>query len=97
VGLKSAGSGTRSLKAVTGDYATSVRQEGHQMAKKVASLHAEIECFLSSSVSAHQVGNIYDTVSDICYNSFIFTGLVCLRKIMHTVYCYILVGWLVGR
>jgi hypothetical protein len=83
--MKTAGSGTRSLKAVTGDYATSVRQEGHQMAEKVASLHAEVECFLSSNVSAHQVGNFCDMVSDIYHKSFVFTGLVvCLCRIILT-------------
>jgi hypothetical protein len=77
VGMKTAGSGIRSLKAVTGDYATSACQEGHKMAEKVASLHAEVECFLSSNVSVHQVGNFYDTASDICYKSFICTDLIC--------------------
>lgn len=56
VGMKSPGSGTRSLKAVTGDYASSAHQEGCQIAEKVATLHTEVECSIGSNVSAYQVG-----------------------------------------
>ncbi|PNF17360.1 hypothetical protein B7P43_G02965, partial [Cryptotermes secundus] len=54
VGLKTAGSGVLSLKAVTGDYATSARQHGHHMAQEVVALHAEVEGFIGSKMSAHQ-------------------------------------------
>lgn len=85
MGMKNAGSGTRSLVAVTGDYATSALQEGQQMAEKVASLHAEVEYFLSSNVSAHEVGNFYDMVSDLYYKPVMFSGLViCSCRIIFT-------------
>jgi alanyl-tRNA synthetase len=57
VGVKTAGSGVLSLKAVTGDHATAARQHGHHMAQEVAALHAEVEGFVSSKTSAHQVSD----------------------------------------
>jgi len=67
VGMKSAGSGTRTLTAVTGDYATSARQEGYLVAEKVAALRAEVESFCTSDVLLHQVHDIIYIVTDISF------------------------------
>jgi hypothetical protein len=65
VGMKTAGSGVLSLKAVTGDCATSARQHGHHMAQKVMALNVEVEGFINSKMSAHQVSGFYDMIFGI--------------------------------
>ena len=74
VGMKSAGSGTRTLTAVTGDYATSAHQEGYLVAEKVAALRAEAESICTSDVLLHQVRDIFYIVTDICYTSVVYAG-----------------------
>lgn len=73
MGMKSAGSGTRTLTAVTGDCATSARQEGYLVAEKVAALRAEVESICTSDVSLHQVRDIFYTVSNSCYAYVVYT------------------------
>jgi hypothetical protein len=63
--MKTAGSGVLSLKAITGNCATSARQEGYHIAQKVAALHAEVEDFIGSKTSAYQVSGYYDMISGI--------------------------------
>jgi hypothetical protein len=65
--MKSAGSGTRTLMAVTGDCATSARQEGYLMAEKVAALRAQMESVCTSDMMLHQVLDIFYIVTDGCY------------------------------
>jgi hypothetical protein len=85
VGMKTAGSGVLSLKAVTGNYATSARQHGHHMAQKVAALHAEVEGFVSSKMSAHQVSGFYDMISGICYETLIYScTVICSCEVICT-------------
>ena len=74
VGMKSAGSGARTLTAVTGDYATSVRKEGHLVAEKVAALRAEVESVCTSEVLLDQVHDIFYVVSDRCYSFVVYAG-----------------------
>lgn len=73
MGMKTAGSGVLSLKAVTGSCATLARQEGHHMSQKVAALHAEMEDFISSKISAHQVSDFCDMISGIYYETFMYS------------------------
>ncbi|XP_069702820.1 alanine--tRNA ligase, mitochondrial isoform X2 [Periplaneta americana] len=54
VGLKTAGTGVRSLRAVTGDHAKSAHQEGRSVMARVTDLLAEVDSFLSADGSAHQ-------------------------------------------
>jgi alanyl-tRNA synthetase len=85
VGMKTAGSGVLSLKAVTGSCATLACQKGHHMAHSVAALHAEVEDFISSEISAHQVSDFYDVNSGIYYETFICSWFViCSFKIILT-------------
>ena len=72
VGMKSVGSGTRSLRAVTGDCATSARQEGYHVAERVAALHAEVE----SACTSHVCG-ISDIVSDT-YHKYVVYAVTLL-------------------
>jgi alanyl-tRNA synthetase len=65
VGMKSAGSGTRTLTAVTGDCATSARQEGYLVAEKVAALRAEVESICTSDVSLHQAEQLDVTLQKL--------------------------------
>ena len=67
MGMKSAGSGTRTLTAVTGDYATSACQEGYLVAEEVAALRAEVESICTSDVMLQQVHDIIYIVTDISY------------------------------
>jgi hypothetical protein len=71
--MKSVGSGTRSLKAVTGDYATSAHQEGYHVAKKVAALHAEMESVCTSDVLLHQVCGTFDSFCDTYHKYVVYT------------------------
>lgn len=85
VGMKTAGSGVLSLKAVTGDYATSACQHGHHVAQKVAALHAEVEGFISSKISAHQVSGFYDVIFGIYYETFMYScTVICSCKVILT-------------
>ena len=72
--MKSAGSGTRTLTAVTGDCATSACQDGYLLAEKVAALHAEVESVCTSDVSLRQVRDISYIVSNSCYTYVVYTG-----------------------
>jgi hypothetical protein len=72
--MKSAGSGTRTLTAVTGDYATSARQEGYLVAEEVAALRAEVESVCTSDVLLHQVCDIFYIVTDSCYTYLVYAG-----------------------
>jgi hypothetical protein len=72
--MKSAGSGTRTLTAVTGDCATSVRQEGNLVAVKVAALRAEVESVCTSDVLLHQVCDIFYIVTDTLLH------VCCIRR-----------------
>jgi len=74
VGMKSAGSGTRTLTAVTGDCATSARQEGYLAAEKVAAARAEVESVCTSDVSLHRVRDVLYIVSNSCYTCVVYTG-----------------------
>jgi hypothetical protein len=74
VGMKSAGSGTRTLTAVTGDCATSAHQEGCLMSERVAALRAEVESICTSDVLLHQVHDIFYIVTNSCYTYVVYTG-----------------------
>ena len=74
VGMKSAGSGTRTLTAVTGDYATSARQEGYLVAEKVAALRAEVESICTSDMSLRQVRDIFYIITNSCYTYVVCAG-----------------------
>lgn len=85
MGMKTAGSGVLSLKAVTGSCASSARQEGHHMSQKVAALRAEVEDFISSEISAHQVSDFYDLLSGIYYETLIYSwSVICSFKTILT-------------
>jgi hypothetical protein len=72
--MKSAGSGTRTLTAVTGDCATSAHQEGYLLAEKVAALRAEVESVCTSDVLLHQVCDIFCIVTNSCYMYVLYAG-----------------------
>jgi hypothetical protein len=74
VGMKSAGSGTRTLTAVTGDCAISAQQEGCLVAERVAALRAEVESICTSDVLLHQVPDIFYIVNNSCYTYVVYAG-----------------------
>ena len=85
VGMKSAGSGTRTLTAVTGDCATSAHQEGCLVAERVAALRAEVESICTSDVLLHQVFYI---VTNSCYTYIVYAGtLLSLHLQCTQVHC----------
>ena len=79
MGMKSAGSGRRTLTAVTGHCATSACQEGYLVAEKVAALRAEVESVCTSDVSLHQVRDIFCVVVNSCY---MYEYVVCAGTVL---------------
>jgi hypothetical protein len=77
------GSGTRSVRAVTGDRATSARQEGYRVDEKVAALHADVESFCASNVLLHQVCGRHHTVSCTCYE-YVVHAVTLLSVLDHS-------------
>ncbi|KAJ9578018.1 hypothetical protein L9F63_025120, partial [Diploptera punctata] len=58
VGVRTAGSGTRSLRAVTGDYAQASHIAGQEMNAQVERLVAQVEHFINSQSTAEQVESL---------------------------------------
>ena len=81
VGMKSAGSGTRTVTAVTGDYATSARQEGYLVAEEVAAFRAKVESFCTSDVSLCQVRDIFYIVTNSCYTYVVYAGTLLSHQL----------------